>query len=228
MRRALRGLSTVMIVAGALLLADAGLTLAWQEPLSAVYAKLNQDKLAGQLRELERAVPSPVELRALAELRAPSRRFAFLARSLRRKVEVGDAIGRVKLPSIGVDWLMVQGTTTGSLRKGPGHYPDTPLPGQRGTVAVAGHRTTYLAPFRRLDDVRRGDPAILDLPYGRFTYRVTGTKIVPADAVWVTRSVGYDQVVLTACHPLYSASQRIVVFARLVRAEPLGQALAAG
>ena len=84
----------------------------------------------------------------------------------------------------------MEGTGTGDLRRGPGHYPDTPLPGARGTVAVAGHRTTYGAPFRRLDELDRGDRVEMVMPYGRFRYRVERTRIVPATATWVTRKVG--------------------------------------
>jgi sortase A len=110
---------------------------------------------------------------------------------------------------------MVQGTDSASLHKGPGHYPGTPLPGQPGTVAVAGHRTTYLAPFKTINDLHPGDPVVLEMPYGTFTYRVETTRIVDPSALWVTHDVGYPRLVLSACHPLYSASQRIVVFARL-------------
>ena len=120
--------------------------------------------------------------------------------------------------------MFVEGTNAGDLRAGPGHYPDTPLPGQRGTVAIAGHRTTYGAPFRKIDKVRRGDEIVLAMPYGRFTYRVERTRIVPPTAVWVTQRVSYDRLILSACHPLYSAAKRIVVFARLTRSEPRGAA----
>ncbi len=111
---------------------------------------------------------------------------------------------------------MAHGTDRGTLRKGPAHYPETPMPGQGGTVAVAGHRTTFQAPFRSIDDLARGDRIVLRMPYGRFTYHVEGTRIVAPTARWVIRRVGYERLVLTACHPLYSAAQRIVVFARLV------------
>ena len=90
----------------------------------------------------------------------------------------GDAIGKITIPAIGVDEFVVEGTDTASLRKGPGHYPSTPLPGERGTTAIAGHRTTYGAPFRRLDKLKRGDRITLDMPYGRFVYRVERLKIV--------------------------------------------------
>jgi sortase A len=114
---------------------------------------------------------------------------------------------------------VVHGTDTATLRKGPAHFPKTPLPGEGGTVAIAGHRTTYGAPFRPLDRLARGDRLVITMPYGRFTYRVERTRIVPPDAVWVTRPVGYERVVLTACHPLYSAAKRIVVCAWLARVD---------
>ena len=127
----------------------------------------------------------------------------------------GDSIGRIELPTIDRGYFMVEGTKTGDLRKGPGHYGDTPLPGERGTVAVAGHRTTYGAPFRRIDDLERGDPIRVEMPYGSFTYRVEKTRIVDPTEVSVKEPVGYQRLILSACHPLYSAAQRIVVFARL-------------
>jgi sortase A len=226
MRRALRGLSTVLIVAGTLLIADAGLTLAWQEPLSALYARLTQNQLSGDLNKLETAPPTALERRALARLPGEARRLRFLARALRHRVDDGGALGRIAIPRIGAKYVFVAGTDPAALRKGPGHYPATPLPGEPGTVAIAGHRTTYLAPFRHIDRLRRGDQITLRMPYGRFTYAVQQTRIVPPTEVSVTRRVGYDRLVLSACHPLYSAAKRIVVFARLERTEPLGAALA--
>jgi len=223
MRRALRTLSTVLIVAGALLLADAALTLLWQEPVSALYGRVQQDKLEGQLKDLEKAPIAAVDQRALSKLDA-SRRLAFAARSLKRRSKAGDALGRIRVPKIGISDVFVEGTAAGDLRRGPGHYPATPLPGQRGTVAIAGHRTTYGAPFHDVDQLAKGDRIDLDMPYGRFTYRVERLKIVEPTAVEVTDPVGYDRLVLSACHPLYSAAQRIIVFARLERAEARGAA----
>jgi sortase A len=217
-RRRLRALANVLIVAGVLLLADAGLALLWQEPFSAVYARIQQGRLAGRLAQLELAPLAPVERRAIARLPDDGRRLAFAARAFARRTHAGDPIGRIRLPAAGLNDVMVEGTGGADLRTGPGHYPGTPLPGQPGTVAVAGHRTTYGAPFRHLDAVHPGDRVELAMPYGVFTYRVERTRIVPPTATWVTGRVAYDRLVLSACHPLYSASQRIVVFARLVAA----------
>jgi sortase A len=223
-RAALRALSTALIVSGTLLLADAGATLLWQEPVSAVYARFKQSDLQGQLDRLERVKPTPVEERALKKLPDPKRRLAFAARSLDRRTHDGDAVGEILIDRIGLESVIVEGTEAGDLRAGPGHYPGTPLPGQRGTVGIAGHRTTYGAPFRKINQVKPGDEVVVVMPYGRFTYRVERTRIVPPTAVWVTQRVSYDRLILSACHPLYSAAKRIVVFARLIRSAPRGAA----
>jgi sortase A len=220
MRRVLRALSTVLIVAGVLLLADGAVTLLWEEPVSSLYAGVQQGKLDDRLAELERAGPTTAERRVLARLPDPQRRLRFAARAALRRAHDGDPVGRLRADSIGLDEVVVEGTGSAALRKGPGHYPSTPLPGARGTVAIAGHRTTYGAPFRHVDDLGQGDRIELKMPYGRFTYRVERTRIVAPTATWVTRRVAYDRLVLTACHPLYSASRRVVVFARLDQSSP--------
>ena len=215
LRRSLRARSTVMIVVGVILLADAGVTLLWQEPVSAVYAYFQQDRLSDRLDELSRAPLAPAEQRALDRIPDPRRRLAFRARALDRRLEPGDPVGRIVMPAVGVSEVFVEGTDAGELRSGPGHYPETPLPGERGTVAIAGHRTTYGAPFHDIDQLGRGDRIELRMPYGRFVYRVERTRIVPPTETSVTKRVGYDRLVLSACHPLYSAAKRIIVFARL-------------
>lgn len=222
MRRALRAISTVLIVAGLLMVADAGVTLAWQEPVSALLARIEQDKLSGELDRIEQRGPTRVQRRVLAALPSQRRRIQFLAREARRTAQEGDPIARIVIPAIGADLVVVHGTESATLRKGPGHYPSTTFPGLPGTVAIAGHRTTYLAPFRHVDDLERDDRIVLTAPYGRFTYLVERTQIVEPTALWVTRDVGYQRLVLSACHPLYSAAQRIIVFARIERVEARG------
>jgi sortase A len=194
-RVVLRFVASVMMVSGVLLISDAVITLAWQEPVSAYFSERQQVKL-------EKALIDPPE------------------RVVRKEPLPGDALGKLLIPSIGVSEYVVEGTDADNLRKGPGHYPETPLPGQRGTSAIAGHRTTYGAPFRKLDKLDKGDRIIVELPYGTFVYRVERTQIVDDSALWVTRKVGHDRLVLTACHPLYSAEQRIVAFARLTDRRP--------
>src|SRR5215210_1457781 len=214
------------MVVGALLLLDAVVTLVWQEPVSALYSKLQQGRLDDRLAQLEDRKPTQVDRTVLAHLGSLDRKLAYAARALDRRTDAGQPLGRIRMRSIGVSSVVVAGTGASSLRLGPGHYPGTPLPGARGTVAIAGHRTTYGAPFRRLDKLGPGDRIELRMPYGRFTYVVDRRRIVAPTATWVTRRVDHDQLILSACHPLYSAAKRIVVFARLADARPRGDRLA--
>ena len=195
MRAVLRFAASVMMISGTLLIADAGVTLLWQEPVSAFVANQQQG-------HLKKAFFDPPQ------------------RVIRRQPLKGDAIARIDMPSIGVSEYVVEGTDTASLRKGPGHYPETPLPGEPGTTAIAGHRTTYGAPFRRIDQLERGDRILVDMPDGRFVYRVETTKIEDDQDLSVLDPVGYQRLMLSACHPLYSAAQRIIAFAKLKRREP--------
>ena len=224
MRRPLRALSTVLIVSGVLMLADAGLTLVWQEPVSAIYTSILQGRLGDDLRKLEGRRPSALDLAALQQLASERRRMAFLARRLRADSDEGDAVGRVRIERIDGDFVLVDGTADDDLRKGPGIYDDVPYPGAPGTTAIAGHRTTYGAPFRRIDKLERGDEVVVEMPYGRFTYQVEETRIVAPTEVSVVERVGFDRLVLSACHPLYSAAKRIVVLARLVASQARGAA----
>lgn len=223
-RHSVHQLGTVLVIAGMLLLADALATIVWQEPLSAIYNGITQEALAGDLEQLETAKPTVVEAKALTKLQSTTRRMAFLGRSLRREARPGEAIGRIRAPQGKIDSVIVEGTDPADLRKGPGLYESTVYPGVGGTTAIAGHRTTYGAPFRHIDGLDPGERIVVEMPYGRFTYRVQERKIVPPTAVEVVDNVGYDRLVLTACHPLYSAEKRIVVFARQVKAEPRGAA----
>jgi len=203
---------------GVLLLLDAGLTLAWQEPVSAFMAGRDQAALRDELKGLdEQAV---TDKQAVASERDVRRRLAKLARLQARRDGKGDAVGRLRMPTLDRSYVVVEGTDLETLRKGPGHYPKTPLPGQGGTVGVAGHRTTYGAPFRTVDKLKRGDEMQMDMPYGRFFYRVDKVQIVGPDATWITDKRKDETLVLSACHPLYSAAKRIVVFATLERSEP--------
>src|SRR4051794_36627701 len=104
---------------------------------------------------------------------------------------------------------------TASLEKGPGHYPDTAFPGQGTTIGIAGHRTTYRAPFRHIDSLQPGDEIKIEMPYADFVYTVQTHRIVAPTETDIVDPVGYERLVLTACHPLYSASQRYAVFAKL-------------
>jgi sortase A len=204
------------MTSGVLLLADAGLTLAWQEPVSAFLTARLQNQLEDELED--QADLTERDQAAVVDIRDLRRRLRRLAELQKERTDRGDPIGKIKFRTR--DYVVVQGDDTDTLRKGPGHFPRTDWPGEGRTVAIAGHRTTYGAPFRTLDKLGRGDEVVIEMPYARFTYRVERERIVPPSATWVTRDTNHERLVLSACHPLYSAAKRIVIFARLARAEP--------
>jgi sortase A len=216
-QRAIRIVSTMLITAGIVVLADAGLTVVWQEPLSAAYGSLQQGEAEDELNDLEAEYPTAADLAAIAGAEGSAAKARILADRFRPRLEEGHAIGRLKIDRIGLDIVVVQGTDTASLQKGPGHYRNTSLPGQPGTVAIAGHRTTYLAPFRQIDEIEDGDEIRVEMPYAAFTYAVERHEVVDPGDVGILKPVGYDRLVLTACHPPYSAAERYVVFAKLTR-----------
>ncbi len=217
-------LATLLIAVGALLLLDAGITLVWQEPITALYAQVKQESLGSDLHTLEHAHPTVAAQQALARLHAQRRRITYLAATLQHHAKAGSAVGRIRIPAIGANFVVVKGTGTSELESGPGIYPETNFPGIPGTTAIAGHRTTFLAPFRHIDKLRRGQPIVLDMPYARFTYTVIGSRVVLPTDVSVIDPVGYSRLVLSACTPPFSASHRLIVFARLSSTAPLGAA----
>lgn len=206
--------AVVLLVTGVLLLAEAIVTLAWQEPISAWSAARQQDELSAELREAESAaLAAPA---AFTAQRTPSTSSPGLfAERHRRATDAGDPLGRLSIPSLGLKFVFVEGANPDQLEKGPGHYAGTALPGERGTVGIAGHRTTYLAPFRNIDSLRKGDSITLQMPYGRFRYEVEGSIVVLPSNTRSLRPVKHDRLVLTTCTPLFSAAQRLVVTAAL-------------
>ncbi len=145
-----------------------------------------------------------------------------------QEVVRGQPIAIIKIPKIGLDHVVISGTDRTSLQKGPGHYPNTPLPGQLGNSAIAGHRTTYGSPFARLDELAVGDEIILVTIRGTFVYKMSEVqKIVsPGDvsvieprpnlAIDPTGATLLPELTLTTCHPKYSAAKRMIVRAALV------------
>ena len=228
MHRFLRILSIALITAGIVILVDVGLTLAWKEPISSIYGSLQQRKAEDQLADLENRFPSDALLRRALSHDELSGKVRVLADAFSKEVVRGEGIGRIVIPRIDLDIVVVEGTDEASLQKGPGHYTlegDSPqlrkqgdgsaFPGQGKTMGIAGHRTTYLAPFRRINEIQEGDEITLEMPYGTFTYTVQGHQIVDPGEVGIVKNVGYDRLVLTACNPLYSAAQRYAQFAKL-------------
>jgi len=134
--------------------------------------------------------------------------------------EVGETggvpLGRLTIPKIGVDVIVIQGTGRGDLREGPGHWPETPMPGEGGNFVVSGHRTTYGGPFFKLDKLVEGDVIELTTPYAALRYEVTRSVIVLPNQVDVVAQRGLEEISLATCHPIYSARQRLVVQARLI------------
>ena len=154
------------------------------------------------------------------EVRGLSFRYAegepWVLEDLGFAVEEGEAVAIMKIPRIGIEKAVVEGTSVADLKKGPGHYVGTPLPGQPGNAAIAGHRTTYGAPFNRIDELERGDPIIVTTRQGSFRYETESTTIVRPSDSYVLDPTEDNRLTLTSCHPKYSARQRIIVVARLV------------
>ena len=142
-------------------------------------------------------------------------------------IENGSALARLEIGRIGRDDIVVAGVRTSDLQRGPGHFPDTPLPGQLGNSAIAGHRTTYGAPFFDVDDLQPGDEIVATTLSGRFTYRVTEQRIVASNEYWVVATTDPTKATLTliSCDPKYTAQKRIVIFSELVASEssPVGE-----
>jgi sortase A len=210
MRRFLRILGTLMIVAGLATLGWAFAVWRWEDPFTALYTAREQRALG---HELDRrfAAARPVPIASRASVAAEARRY-------RRDSKIGEGIGRIFVPRIGVDMVLVYGTDHESLKRGPGLDPRTFFPGQERLVYIAGHRTTYAAPFSHIDRLTRGDMVRIEMPYATFAYRVTGHRVVTAGDVSVLKTKRHEQVILQACHPRFFASHRYLVYANLVSA----------
>lgn len=217
---------------GVLVAAYAATVVLWRDPATDLYARWKQHTLSEALDEAfaqqKPLVAAPVSQAGAAPtaeelLAAEKLAVARAANELHEKLKLGKALGRLTVPRMGLKTVFVHGTRWGpDLSQGPGHFPQTSLPGVGRTMAIAGHRTTFGAPFRNIDDLRRGDPITVELPYATFRYRVFTHEIVDSDDWSIIRDRGFDTLVLSACHPLYSAEQRWVVYARLVQVDPAG------
>jgi sortase A len=218
MRRQAFGLAGgLMMCLGVVLVTNAALTLAWQDPITAMFAQQRQKALANELAAAERAPIAASTLALVKNAQTKKQRLAVLAADLGGRAGPGDPLGRIEIPKIDKRFVFAAGTGGETLQKGPGHYAGTALPGQRGTVAVAGHRTTYLAPFRRLDRMRRGDRITLTMPYGRFSYSVEDSRVVSPTHTAVLQPPRGNRLVLTTCTPVFTAKRRLIVTARLER-----------
>ena len=219
MRRPLRILGTVLIIAGSLTLVWALVVWQWQDPFTALYTKWKQHQLASQYEKRVRTFAGSVSDTSLAAERSS---IAREAKAYRAHSERGEAIGRLRVPRMGLNMVLVNGTDHETLKKGPGRDLRTFMPGENRLVYIAGHRTTYLAPFSHIDRMRSGDRVTIEVPYGTFIYSVTRHRIVKATDLSVLRSPRHEVVELQACHPRFFASHRYIVYARLMRVEPHG------
>ncbi|MBI5870562.1 MAG: class E sortase [Actinobacteria bacterium] len=201
------GLGVLMIVPGSWLLgyiAQRGLDSEFDQESASAMA-LNQsviDKMQGA-----------AEVEKLREL----------ARAFQRQLRSEQTIARLEIPRIGVNAVVVEGTTDGSLRKGVGHMEDTPLPGMGDNFSVAGDRVLYGAPFLNLDDLSEGDEIRVKTTYGIFTYNVVSTKITVPEDTEILKYPGYEAITLITCDPPWDTSHRLIVQGKLVSAELLEQ-----
>jgi sortase A len=220
MRRFARIAGALMIAGGVLTLAWALLVWQWQDPFTAAYTHWEQHKLAQSL-DRQVAAFEPFHVKT-SDLAAERRRISLEAAGFRRTAEPGSAIGRIVIQRIGLHMVLVNGTGHDTLKKGPGRDARSFMPGQDRLVYIAGHRTTYLAPFSHIDAIRVGDTIRLEMPYATFTYRATGHRIVTATDLSVLRSPRHELLELQACHPRFFATHRYIVYARLVAVSPRG------
>jgi sortase A len=177
----------------------------WRDPLTSAYTLWKQRGLAERYEALVAGTPT-IDRRELP-------RYAARFRAASR---LGDPIARLLIPRLDLDVILLEGTDPATLRQGPGRDTRSSMPGEGKLVYLAGHRTTYLAPFSEIQRLRTGDPIEVRTPYGGFQYEVTGHRVVDATDLSVLRSPAHEALRLQACHPRFFASDRYVVSARLV------------
>jgi sortase A len=198
-RRAIRGCGKTLISVGVLVL----LFVAYQLWGTGFAEARSQDKLTKQFARV--APPAPVAGATAAPdpAEAPP------------PPPEGDSVAMLRIPKLNLEKAVIEGVGVPQLKQAPGHYPNTPLPGQRGNAAIAGHRTTYGAPFYNLDQLSQGDEILVTTRQGQFRYDVVGSKIVSPHETSVLDSTGEDRLTLTTCNPRFSAKERLVVVASL-------------
>jgi sortase A len=222
MRRWVRILGTVLVVLGVLTLVWAAVVWQWQDPFTALYTTWRQHQLTSQYeKRVDAFDAAPLPTSSVA---AERRSIAREAKRYRLESKRGQAIGRIRVPRMGVDMILVNGTDHETLKKGPGRDLQTFMPGENRLVYIAGHRTTYLAPFSHIDRLQTGDRITIEVPYATFIYSVTHHRIVAATDLSVLRSPQHELLALQACHPRFFASHRYIAYARLARVEPRGAA----
>jgi sortase A len=229
-KRRRRRLAGFLILAGIVLVGYAAATVFWRDPVTDLYARWQQHRLDDALAasivafeesEAELAAQRSGAVEAIDDVER-RRQLVAAARRFDRRLKLGQPLGRIIVPRLKLNKVFIHGTRwREDLARGPGHYPQTKIPAVGQTVAIAGHRTTFGAPFRYINKLRDGDEITLRLAYGTFRYVVFKHKIVDNSDWSIVKRLGFDALVLSACHPLYSAAQRWVVFARLSSVETM-------
>jgi sortase A len=210
----------VLLVAGVLLLVWVLVVWRWQDPFTALYTTWKQHQLAQSYDRRAEAFQAPSFKATAGDVTAA--KIQASARRYRLESTRGQAIGRLRVPRLGLNMVVVDGTDHDSLKNGPGRDRRTYMPGEGQLIYIAGHRTTYLAPFAHIERMKAGDPVTLEVPYGTFRYRMFMHRIVSADDLAVLHSHGREIVELQACHPRFFASHRYIVYARLTEIDPRG------
>lgn len=216
MRRAVAALGRLLVILGLLTLMFVAFEL-WGTGIFTARAQTHlKNEFKQQLKELHDTNSEVVTLPTVAGNTKPP--TTVVNPKLLIAPPEGQPLGEITIKKIDVDWAVVEGVQLPDLAKGPGHYPGTPLPGQIGNAAIAGHRTTHGAPFFRLNELARGDKIVVRTLAGTYTYVVTGTPfaVSPTD-YGVVANTPDAELTLTTCNPRYSAAQRLVVHAKLVR-----------
>lgn len=213
----IRRLGTLVIVLGLGLLAWTAVVYLWKDPFTAAYSAFEQRRLEQEIDErLGGWRVAPRTNGGNTTTPRPNVDIRKNARTYRRSSGEGEAIARLEIPRLDLEIVVVNGTESGTLRRGPGRHLDSSMPGEGGLVYIAGHRTTFGAPFSDIDSLRRGDKVVLELPYASVEYRITEERIVDQHELSVLRSRGREELALQACHPRFFASERYIVYARPV------------
>jgi sortase A len=220
MRRLARATGFLLALGGALILVWAVAVWQWQDPITLVVNKRYQSRLASAYEERVREFPQRVPRGEARPTKATRITQFALAERFRKRTDEGDPIGRLIVPRLDLRVMVAYGVETDTLKKGPGLHPSTGLPGQRFLSYVAGHRTTYGAPFSEIDSLRPGDKITFELPYGTYRYVVTDHEIVRDDQIEVLKGRGREELALQACWPRFFASHRYIAYAKLVRVDP--------
>jgi sortase A len=219
MRRVARLSGVVLAGLGVLTLVWVVVVWRWQDPFTAVYTMWEQHELAQQFQHELQAPLGPKLVRGESPA-DEARAIELAAARFRHSSHEGQAIGRIKVTRLGLNMVLVNGTDEASLERGPGRDLRSYMPGQSRLVYIAGHRTTFLAPFSNINQIQPGDLIRLEMPYGTFVYRAFKHRIVPADDLSVLKSPRHEVLVLQACNPRFFATQRYLVYAHLVSVDP--------